>query len=63
MKIGRLDIGLWKYAKNNRWTLRERYFEISHTKSLCGCHIVTISKICITWMGDECYFNPPENEE
>lgn len=51
MRLGRLDIGLWKYER--KMTLKE-WLEISYVKSLCGCHIITISKVCITWLSDEC---------
>jgi hypothetical protein len=63
MQIGRLDIGLWKYPPNSPWKWYQRWFEISYDKGLCGCHLFTVGRICVTWMGDECYNNPPENWE
>lgn len=60
MKIGRLDIGIWTTPRKLTW---KDWFELAYDPGLCGCHIFTISRIYITWLGDECYLNPPENEE
>lgn len=61
MRIGRIEIGITKYYTSN--SPIGRYFEISYDKGLCGCRILNISVFYFTWMGDECYFNPAENEE
>lgn len=63
MGIGRLHISITKYPPKSPWKWYERWFELSHDKGLCGCHIFSISLICIEWLGDECYNNPPENWE
>lgn len=60
MRIGRIETGITKFHQPQKWT---RYFELSYDKGLCGCHIFSVFIFYFTWMGDECYFNPPENEE
>jgi len=60
MQIGRLDIGFWK---SFRPLNLKQWFEISYMKGYCGCHIFTISRICITWLGDECYNVSFDSEE
>ncbi len=61
MQIGRLEFGKTRYHVSDN-PIR-RYFTVSYDKGMCGCRILSISILYFTWMGDECYFNPPENEE
>lgn len=61
MRIGRAEFGMTKYHRKDNPL--KRFFEISHDKGLCGCHILSVSIFYFTWLGDECYLNPPENEE
>lgn len=58
MKIGRMETGI----STGKRKLVD-YFEFSYIKGMCGCHIFSLFIFYFTWMGDECYFNPPENEE
>ena len=60
MRIGRLEFGIVAYNAPKNWKV---YFTAEYDKACCGCHILGVSVFYITWMGDECYFNPPENEE
>lgn len=60
MRIGRLEMGIWK--SEQKLTLKD-YFEFSHDAGSCGCHIITVSRAYFTWLGDECYLDPVENED
>lgn len=59
MKLGRLDVGFWKYEREPFF---EEWFEVSYNKALCGCHIVTVSRLCITWLVSDCYFESGEKK-
>lgn len=60
MRLGRLECGITRY--HTQLGLMD-FFGIEYCKGHCGCHILSISIFYFTWMGNECYFNPPENEE
>lgn len=55
MQLGRFEIGIWTNF-SNKYSLRD-YFEVDYENSLCGCKILTISRLYFTWMNDECYEN------
>lgn len=59
MRLWRFEVGVWTTAR--KLTLKD-YFEFSYDPGMCGCKILTISRMYFTILGDECYFNPPENE-
>jgi hypothetical protein len=50
MRLGRLDIGLWKYPRKSI----RNYVTFGYDKGLCGCHLFTFGIVCVTWFGDEC---------
>lgn len=60
MRLGRIETGITIYTRKR--TLKE-IFHAEYIKGMCGCHIFNLSIFYFTWMGNECYFNPPENEE
>jgi hypothetical protein len=54
MTIWRIDIGLW--TTERPLTLKD-YLLVEYDKGLCGCHILTISRMYFTFMGNECYYH------
>lgn len=60
MRIWRIEFGIWKMNRRLTW---KDYFELAYDPGLCGCKLFTVSRFYITLLGDECYLNPPENEE
>lgn len=60
MRIGRIETGLTKFPAKTKWQER---LEFSYMKGFCGCHIFSLALFYFTWLGDECHFADPENEE
>ena len=51
MKIKRFDIGFWRKPSGRiAWT----WPPFEYHNGICGCVLITIGPICITWIGDEC---------
>jgi hypothetical protein len=50
MKIKRFDIGFWR--RDGKIICCKPFFE--YFKADCGCYLLTIGPISITWLGDEC---------
>jgi len=54
MKLGRLHIGLWRHPTGK---IDFIWFEILSPRNggcFCGCWIVTLLGVAITWLSDEC---------
>lgn len=53
MRIGRLEMGKWSAHKDAAIV----YFEYLSGNNSCGCTIITLCNIYLTWLNDECYGN------
>jgi hypothetical protein len=53
MRIGRLDVGLWTRPKGN-YTWRD-WLTFFRTKACCGCLIVQVGRVDVTWLAGDCY--------
>lgn len=49
MRLWRLEFGLIIFHTAKRWAW-------DYDKGLCGCRILSLGKIYLTWLGNECYF-------
>lgn len=57
MQIGKFDIGFWRNKRKNIvWGPLFEITQIGSQEKNCGCHIITIGPIAITWLGNECLF-------
>lgn len=55
MQIKRLDIGFWRNKRKKIvWGAWFEVTQIGRKNRNCGCHILTVGPLAITWMGDEC---------
>lgn len=51
MRLGRIEAGKWCTHKDSAMV----WFEYLSGKNSCGCVIVTVCNIYVTWLGYECY--------
>ena len=54
MQVWRINIGLWRSTRPIK--LRD-YFTLEYDKGVCGCRILTIGRVCVEFLGDECYYH------
>ena len=54
MQLWRVSISLWQSPRP--LTLKD-YFALEYDKGVCGCHIFTIGRVCVEFLGDECYYH------
>jgi hypothetical protein len=48
----RLDACLWTHPE--RAPAWRDWLALEYDVGLCGCRILTVGRVCLTWMGDEC---------
>jgi hypothetical protein len=60
MQLWRIEFGLWK--SDRKPTLKD-WLGLGFDHAYCGCHLLTVGRFYITYLGDECYLPDDPNPE
>lgn len=49
MRLWRFEFGFITFHTEPKWVWE-------YDKGMCGCHILSLGKLYLTWLGNECYY-------